>query len=221
LPAPDFTGFTDATLDFLVGLKTNNTRDWFASNRNTYDACVKKPAKAFAELMAGELESLAGIAHKLKVFRINRDVRFSKDKTPYNSHIHISWLPVDAADGPPAFMFGLSPDYCTVGCGVFEFSRTSLETYRKAIATSRGDDLGHMLKALKADGFRLQEPALKRVPPGFPADHPWVELALHKGIAVWFDFEGPCDATRPDIMVRCLTRFTELLPLWRFLRELA
>jgi len=221
MAAPEFTGFTGTTLGFLSGLKADNTRGWFDDNRKTYEVAVKKPARAFSELVAGELESLTGAAHKPKLFRINRDIRFSKDKSPYNPHVHISWLPRDAGDSPPAFMFGMSPDYCTVGCGVFEFSKDALEAYRRAIAGARGDDLGHLLQAFEADGFRRQEPALKRVPPGFPADHPWAELSLHKGIAVWFDFQGPDDATRPDILTRCLERFERLLPLSRFLRALA
>lgn len=221
MTVPEFTGFTADTLDFLSGLKANNSKDWFDEHRKTYEASVKKPAKAFAELIAGELERLTGTAQKPKIFRINRDIRFSKDKSPYNPHIHISWIAADSGESPPAFMFGLSPDYCTAGCGVFEFAKPVLETYRKAIAGSRGDDLGTILNGLNGDGFRLSEPVLKRVPPAFPADHPRVELLLHKGIAAWFDFEGPQDAARPDIMVRSLERFERLLPLWRFLRDLA
>jgi uncharacterized protein (TIGR02453 family) len=220
MPAPDFTGFTDTTLDFLSGLKANNRKDWFDEHRKTYETSVRKPARAFAELMAGELESLTGEPQKPKLFRINRDIRFSKDKTPYNPHVHISWLPAGPPGSPPAFMFGLSPDYCTVGCGVFEFSKPALESYRKAVAGPRGDDLGIMIEGLKKEEFRLSEPALKRVPPGFPADHPWAELSLHKGIAVWFDFDAPNSATQPDIMARCLERYERLLPLRRFLAGL-
>ena len=221
MPAPDFTGFTAATLDFLSGLRTNNNRDWFDANRKVYEASVKKPAKAFSELMAGELESLTGTAQKPKIFRINRDIRFSKDKTPYNAHIHMSWFPTTGGDSPPAFMFGLSPEYCTIGCGVFEFSRPALESYRNAIAGSRGDDLGAILDDLKAAGFRISEPVLKRIPPGFPSDHPHVELSLHKGIAAWLDFSEPREATRPEILAQCLKGYEILMPLWRFLRELA
>jgi uncharacterized protein (TIGR02453 family) len=220
MPAPDFTGFTGRTIAFLSDLEANNNREWFNANRPLYEAAVKKPANAFAELMAGEIESLTGLAQKPKIFRINRDIRFSRDKTPYNAHIHIAWTPLDAGASPPAFMFGLSTEYCTVGCGVFEFAAPALETYRRRIAGPEGDDLGRMVAALKDKGFRLQEPALKRIPAGFPPDHPYVELSLHKGIAVWRDFEGPQAAAGPDIMARSLSCFEELLPLWRFLRDL-
>lgn len=221
MAATDFTGFTDETLAFLRDLKADNTKEWFAANKASYEAAVKKPAQAFAQVMAGELERLTGVAQKPKIFRINRDLRFSKDKTPYNTHIHISWTPIGGTADSPAFMFGLSTEYCTLGCGVFEFSKPGLAAYRSAIAGADGDDLAGMIDAMVAQGCRVQEPALKRVPAGFPDDHPHVNLSLHKGIAVWRDLENPQAATSPDIMTRCLDHFTMLLPLWRFVAILS
>jgi uncharacterized protein (TIGR02453 family) len=216
--ASTFTGFAGDTIGFLKDLKANNTRDWFQANKKTYEAAVKKPAPAFAEVMAGEIEGLTGTPHKPKLFRINRDIRFSKDKTPYNTHIHISWMAVDGDAGTPAWMFGLSPEYCTIGCGVFEFPREALEIYRRRIASNEGDELGRLIDQLKKTGYRINEPALKRVPAGFPDDHPYVELSLHKGIVMWRDMEGPEAATKSDIIGRCLQYFGELMPVWTFLR---
>ncbi|MFZ2101712.1 MAG: DUF2461 family protein, partial [Oricola sp.] len=85
MAATDFTGFNDETITFLADLKANNARDWFADNKPLYERALKKPAGAFAGLMADELEKLTGAPHKPKIFRINRDVRFSRDKSPYNS----------------------------------------------------------------------------------------------------------------------------------------
>lgn len=217
MPTQEFTGFTDATLDFLSGLKANNNREWFTEHKKSYEAAVKKPTKAFSDLVAAELEQLTGKPHKPKIFRINRDIRFSKDKTPYNTHIHISWMPVGGGAGAPAFMFGLSTEYCTVGCGTFEFPKPMLERYRETIAGARGEELGQTIDSLVADGYRLNEPALKRIPAGFPADHPRAALSLHKGLALWRDFEGPQSATEPDLMRNCLGHFENLLPFWRFL----
>ena len=217
MPSTGYSGFSDETLAFLTGLKANNNRDWFDANRKTYEAAVKAPAKAFSEVMAGEVERLTGTAQQPKIFRINRDVRFSKDKTPYNTHIHISWMPVGGGAGAPSFMFGLSTEYCTVGCGTFEFPKPMLERYRETIAGARGEELGKTIDGLVADGYRLNEPALKRIPAGFPADHPRAALSLHKGLALWRDFEGPQSATEPDLLRNCLGQFEKLLPFWRFL----
>lgn len=218
MPAQEFTGFTDATLDFLSGLKANNNREWFAEHKKNYEAAVKKPAKAFSDLVAAELEQLTGTPHKPKIFRINRDIRFSNDKTPYNAHIHISWA---GAGGIPAFMFGVSTEYCTIGCGAFEFPGPVLETWRKTISGPEGARIGGMLDGLADSGFRLSEPALKRVPPGVPPDAPRADLARHKGLAVWHDLEGPAAATRPDIMARVMGHFERLLPVRNLLAGLS
>ena len=121
-----FPGYTPAALKFLKSLKTHNNRDWFQENKKTYEAEIKDPTKIFAAEMADALEKLTGDAQKSKVFRINRDIRFSKDKTPYNTHVHISWMPQTPAGVAPAFMFGLGTDYLTLGCGVFEFDKDAL-----------------------------------------------------------------------------------------------
>ena len=120
-----FPGFTQDSLKFLANLKANNTREWFADNKKTYETEIRQPAREFAAEMADSLEQLVGESLKTKIFRINRDIRFSKDKTPYNSHVHISWIP-DRGASSPAWMFGLSPDYLTLGCGVFEFDKAAV-----------------------------------------------------------------------------------------------
>lgn len=216
----DFTGFTDATLDFLSGLKANNTREWFADNKPVYERAVKKPAQAFSQLMAGELEKLTGAPQKPKIFRINRDVRFSKDKSPYNAHIHMSWMPESGGEGAPAFMFGLSAQYCTVGCGMFEFTGAALDRWRATLAGPYGSDVAKLADRLAKDGCRLDDPALKRPPAGFAPDHPLAGLSRHKGFTAWCDLEAPHEATRADIARQCLTRFERLLPLWQFLAGL-
>lgn len=216
----DFTGFTDDTLDFLSGLKANNTREWFADNRPVHERSVKKPAQAFSQLMAAELEKLTGAPQNPKIFRINRDVRFSNDKSPYNTHIHMSWTPGSGGEGAPAFMFGLSTDYCTTGCGVFEFPGPMLDRWRATLAGPGGDEVAGLVEKLAKAGCRIDGPALKRPPAGFAADHPLAELSRHKGFAAWCDFETPRAATEPDIARHSLARFERLLPLWRFLSGL-
>ncbi|WP_425416970.1 DUF2461 domain-containing protein [Oricola indica] len=214
----EFTGFTDATLDFLSGLKANNNREWFTDHKKSYEAAVKKPTKAFSDLVAAELEQLTGKPHKPKIFRINRDIRFSKDKTPYNTHIHLSW----ATPGEiPAFMFGVSTEYCTIGCGAFEFPGPALDKWRKTVSGPQGETIGALLDGLVESGFRLSEPALKRVPAGVTPDAPQADLARHKGLAVWHDLEGPAAVTRPDIMARVMEDFERLLPVRNLLAGLS
>ena len=85
-----FLGFPD-TQAFLRDLRANNDRDWFNAHKATYERVYKAPAEAFVAELRPRLEALAGVTLGGKVFRIHRDVRFSKDKSPYNTHLHIGF----------------------------------------------------------------------------------------------------------------------------------
>ena len=207
--------FDQSTLDFLTSLKANNSRGWFQEHTADYEAGVKMPSKVFAAEFSAKLEKLVGQPQKSKVFRINRDLRFSKDKTPYNTHIHISWT--SGSGVQPAFMFGLAPEYCTIGCGAFEFPKKSVDRYRRKLQQDFGDKLAAEIAALQKSGHRLSDPVLKRVPAGFDADHPNADLSRHKGLAVWYDFPQPDAVLSDDFADTCLTHFKKLKSFWGLL----
>ena len=109
-----------ATTAFLGALRENNDRAWFTAHKGDYVAHLKCPAEQFASALAGELAEQSGTPHEYRIFRIHRDVRFAKDKTPYNAHLHISLSPDGGCrEGGPAWMFGLDPDGLTLGAGIF------------------------------------------------------------------------------------------------------
>lgn len=203
---PAFTGFSPDAITFLRGLKANNDRTWFAAHKATYEAALKRPAEAFAAELSARLETMLDRAFKAKIFRINRDIRFSKDKTPYNAHLHIGFSPVSDPEGP-AYLFGLEPDRMVVGAGLFEQSGARLDGLRRAI-----DLDGDRLAALTA-GWRLHEPALKRVPAPYAADHPHAELLKHKGITLWRDMPAGDAAVGPALAGIVGQAFAELAPL--------
>ncbi len=216
-----FPGYTPAALDFLKALKANNTRDWFQENKKVYEAEIKNPTKMFADEMAGQISKLTGDPQKPKIFRINRDIRFSKDKTPYNTHVHISWIPREAGGVvAPAMMFGLGTDYLTLGCGVFEFDKEALNRFREHVASDSGAQLEKLLAKLTKSGARLNEPALKKVPNVYPKDHPRGDLLRHKGIATWIDLDGPGEAVGGDLVKRCVAEFKKLKPVYATLKAI-
>lgn len=215
-----FSGFTKDTLTFLSDLAANNDRDWFAANKAAYESAVKRPAGLFCDVMRENLEALTNEPLKAKVFRIHRDVRFSKDKTPYNAHLHISFAPAHGAAAPPAWMWGLSPDYFSIGCGVFALDKDTLERFREQAAGPDGAALAGLLRSLVEGGVRIDEPELKRVPAGFPKDHPRADLLRRKGLTAWIDFDGPAQALGPDMVAGCRDGFKRLKPLFDRLRAL-
>jgi uncharacterized protein (TIGR02453 family) len=164
---------------FLAELAQNNSRDWFAENKIRYDTQLKRPAELLVAQVARWLEDREGQIRG-KLFRPQRDVRFSEDKTPYHVHLHMMW---SRADGR-VWMFGVSPSYVTAGTGVMSFDAQRLEAYRTAVAEAPGEDLAQMLEAI---GGRMDPPELKRVPSPWAGDHQRGELLRRKGLLVWDD----------------------------------
>lgn len=204
--------FSIEAVAFLGDLKANSNRDWFARNKPVYEEAIKGAAEAYCAVMCGELETLTGISHRSKIFRIYRDVRFSKDKSPYNAHLHISFFPESPKDAPGWF-FGLEPDRLVLGAGVFGFEKATLEKYRDRVAGPDGEELATLLAKLQSVAITLDEPALKRVPPGYAADHPRADLLRRKGLAAWRDFGDTKIATSPNLIDDCLFAYSEFKPL--------
>ena len=172
-------GFPTDSAAFLADLSANNERGWFHANKSRYEMSIKIPAKIFAGEMADALTDLTGHSFESKIFRINRDLRFSKDKTPYNTHVRMSWTPQIDHSAPPPFMMSLEPTELTIGVGVFALKGKALDHWRERAA---GDDGAALEKKLK--GLRINDPDLKRVPPLYHADHPRAHMLKRKGMNV-------------------------------------
>lgn len=210
--ASDFGGFPKDTIRFLAELKTNNNREWFAENRQRYETSLKQPAERFAAALCDELAELTAVAQKSRIFRIHRDIRFSKDKTPYNPHLHIGFMP---HEGSPAtgWYFGLYPQRATIGAGMFTFGKKQLPRFRERLDGEDGDELRRICDALVNNGHRLSEPELKRVPPPFSQEHPDAAHLRRKSLAAWRDFDDPAWLAGPMAVAKCMESFKMLKPL--------
>jgi len=212
-----FSGFPKEAVKFLSDLKANNSRDWFTANKATYESAIKGPAAEFCEAMSGKLEKSTGAPCKSKVFRIHRDLRFSKDKTPYNAHLHISFTPETGLASPPCWFFGLEPERIVVGAGTFGFDKQALEAYRERIDGPDGKKLVKLFEKLAGQGARTGEPDLKRVPSGYAQNHPHADLLRRKGLSAWLDMEDTKTASSPDFVATCQAKFKTLRPLYDWL----
>ena len=210
------------TVRFLAELRDNNNRDWFARHRDRYEQVLKHPSETFAATMAEELSAWRGVTHDYRIFRIHRDVRFSKDKTPFNTHLHISFSAGGGCkDGAPAWMFGLDPDGVTLGVGIFAFSHAQLDRWRTLCAGPAGARLASTLAALAQDGIRLSDPELKRVPAPYPADHPRGADLRRKGLTAWIDSPDPSLAFGIEGPANCVRRLAKLHDLFGILVDLS
>jgi len=181
---PDgFVQMVDRAVGFFTELAAHNTKDWFNPRKAGYIADIRKPAELMADLMAADLSRLTGTAHQAKVMRIYRDVRFSRDKFPYNPHLHMTWKPGQPG---PAFLFGVAPDYAVFGLGTFEMDAPRLAAFR-VLLDRHGDDLEGALTTARAIGAGFADwdtPPLKRVPKPYAADHPHADLLRRKSITL-------------------------------------
>ena len=202
--------FTANALTFLNDLSRNNTRDWFADNKATYDAEIKQPAKAFGAVIAAGLEQQTGERFTAKLFRINRDLRFSKDKTPYHTHLHMLWTLDTPGRQSPGFFFGISPDNVSLGGGVMGFDKPVLTDWRQAVDGAFADRLKARMDHAAAHGFHPRDPELKRVPAPYDKDHPHGDLLRRKGLVLWRALD-PSEYGTPLNALK--TGFTQLSPV--------
>ncbi len=166
---------------FYARLAINNTRDWWQENRATYDARLKPGALALLDDLTAPLSELVDAPIKPKLFRPHRDVRFSKDKTPYNTHLHMMWQIQSDSPQNPVFFFGIGTDYVSAGAGLMGFEKPMLTNWREMLDLDTKRMLG-VFDGLEENGFAFREPALKRVPPPYDKDHPAARFLRMKGI---------------------------------------
>lgn len=176
---------------FLGALRENNSRDWFKTRKSEYVARLREPAKALLAETAPMLEKLVGRPMETKLFRIERDVRFSKDKTPYNAHLHMLWREADREAGPGWFL-GIGLDYLRAGWGWMAWTPAQAAAWRSAVDGPDGAAIG---AAIRASGMETPAPELKRVPAPFAADHPLSAHLRRKSLALWSDLADVMPAT--------------------------
>lgn len=176
-----FTQMIDDSNAFFAELKQNNSKEWFTPRKDHYTANIKKPAEFFSDLMAEEISRITAQPHKPKLFRIYRDVRFSKDKTPLNAHLHMMWKPVGDNPFAPVFFFGSEPGDMTVGFGLMGMKGEVLARFR-AFVDHWGDDLSTAIAETGMTFSNWGDAPLKRVPKPYEQDHPHADLLKRKSL---------------------------------------
>ncbi len=190
--AATFRGFADSSGRFFEELTLHNDRGWFEEHREEYQQGWFLPMQALFAEVRGRLSRVypGGAIAPPKVFRIHRDVRFSKDKTPYKTHIG-GLLTLSAAAGgrsqvevPAALYFHVSHTELFAAAGLYGMDPATLATHRKALLDPRrGKELERILAPLRRKGFAIEaRESLKRPPPGVDPEHPRVELLRMKGL---------------------------------------
>lgn len=190
----EFTGFGRGARRFFADLSAHNERAWFAANRERYEAEVLEPAVALVQALGPRLAKLYPGIHFSparngtgSIMRIYRDVRFSADKRPYKENLGVVfWLGNGRKVESPCLYLDVEAGSSFFYAGQHRFPDPVLARYREDVAAERtGRALVAALQGLEKKGMRvLEEPAFKKVPRSFPADHPRADLLRHDGIGV-------------------------------------
>lgn len=204
----DLSGFFADSRTFLSALSANNDRGWFNANKAEYDSTLKRPAEKLLADIAIWFAQEMNLRPRTKLFRPHRDVRFTEDKTPFHTHLHMMWFLPDGR----SWMLGISPDYATTGAGVMRFEREQEIRWREAVASDAGAELEAILDA---HGWRVDEPGMQRMPAPYPSDHPRGSLLRQRGLIAWVD--GLEDALSRDPEQTLKDRFAGFQPLMDWL----
>ncbi|WP_411373991.1 DUF2461 domain-containing protein [Arthrobacter sp. MPF02] len=198
-----FQGIPAGAFDFYAELQDNNSRDWWLEHKESYQALVHDP---LASLLA-ELEPRFGPG---RLFRPNRDIRFSNDKSPYKT-AQGAFASVQEGVG---YYLQISADGLLVGGGCHSHSPAQLVRYRNSVdASGTGDALRQIVDAVSAAGFLVEGEKLKTVPRGYARDHPRAELLKYKSLAASLSLGRPDWLDSP-------AAGQEISGLWEALRPL-
>ena len=166
--------FNPAFLKFFKELSKNNSTEWFNDNRKTYEAEVKKPFSGFVEemiLRIRKYEPEIQIKPSDAIMRINKDIRFSKDKTPYNTHVSANISAYGKKDKSyPGFYFQLSSEGVMIYGGAYMVENTTLQQIRNHIAGNlKNFSAAYNDKSFKEKFGSIQGEQNKRIPAEFQA----------------------------------------------------
>lgn len=180
-----FAGFGPEAVTFYRGLEEDNSRTWFDDHRDVYERDVREPM----ERLLGEVADEFGFDGK--VFRPNRDVRFSRDKSPYK--LHCGAVIGDGEPGSPVYYAQVSGSGLRTASGYYRMSRDQVARFYAAIDDERtGPELAALVADARAAGMEVGGSELKTSPRGYANDHPRVELLRHKGLTLsrsWKPFQ--------------------------------
>lgn len=221
-----FEGFSKETIQFLKGIKKNNTKEWFNDHRKEYQTYVMEPAKAFVEAMGEELKKITPNINAIpsvnkSIRRINRDTRFSKDKRPYKDHLDFQfWEGGDKPDEGSGFWLRIEVDQVCTAAGICGFEKERLNRFRNAVAEDKsGNAFEKAVQKAQKQGFDLTGLHYKSVPKGFDKEHPRGKWLKYNALRAGKPHSLPDEFFTPKFVRYCLKEYKQLLPMHVWLME--
>jgi uncharacterized protein (TIGR02453 family) len=215
-----FAGMPDEGLAFLEDLEERNTKEFFDAHKRLFQERVQAPFAALLDAAAERLRRSAPELGQPKAFRIYRDLRFSKDKTPYKTSMSGHVAHRAPADGvvEVGYFVNLGPEGLYAAGGLYHPGRPELERVRAAVAGSDGGaELASILRRAAGRGMEQWLDPLQRMPKPYPADHPLADLLRARSFTLHRHHErGPFMLTG-ELLDRLVEDWRALVPLNRWL----
>ncbi len=219
---PPFEGFPKEGLTFLKQLKKNNNREWFAEHKSEYEDYVKFPMQLFIAAMKEPLEEFApeiDVNPKKGMFRIYRDVRFSKNKDPYKTHVAALFHPKGHWEERAGYYVHIEPGNIYVGGGIYMPDAAQLKNIRAAIAGRSKEFLAIVEnKTFKKQFGGVQGEKLQRAPLGYPIEHPMIEWLKHKQFYTGVEW-NETECLTPKFVDKVAKLYKELHPFIKFMND--
>jgi uncharacterized protein (TIGR02453 family) len=220
-----FTGFPKQTFAFLSGIAAHNEKIWFDANRDLYEAGYVAPARAFVEALGPLLREVSpGVQFSSKVNgslqRVNRDIRFSKDKRPYKEHLNLWFWHNDKSWDTPGFWFGLGPKEVQLSVGMYGLGKERLDSFRQSIVHPRSGKalLAAVADVRKAGDYEIGGKTRKLMPRGFTADADRADYLLYDGLYASATLPAAA-AARPDFANLAASHFKKMWPVGKWLLD--
>jgi uncharacterized protein (TIGR02453 family) len=213
----------ESILSFLRSLATHNNREWFNENKKEYQQAMEQFREFMDSVLTGLVQfdpSLGHLVAKDSIFRIYKDVRFSKDKTPYKTHFG-SWITKGGRKSTDAgYYFHLEPDNTFLAAGVYMPAKEQLNAIRQEIVFHPDAYLKVMHDPVLNSNFERggKEDMLKKGPAGFPKDFEWVEEIKYKHYIFAKNFSDK-EVLKKGFETRVVKDFEFLYPLVSYLNH--
>ena len=200
-----FAGFPTEAIDFFQDLAVHNNREWFQAHKDVYERTCREPMEDLVAELGPEFVAS-------KISRVNRDVRFSNDKSPYRTYI---------AAGVGGNYISLSTEGLYVGAGIYKPEPAALQRFRAAIASDRsGRELHTVVTSLRRKGYHVDtHETLATTPRGYSADHPRIDLLRMKDIFAGRTFAPELWLSTRNALQRIRRVMTDVKPLSDWLRH--
>lgn len=216
--------FPQSTIKFLIALSRNNNREWFEKNRHRFDFELLQPSVQFVIDLGEKLSTISPNINAIpkidkSIFRIHRDVRFSKDKAPYKTNLGLYfWEGKGKKMECSGYYFHIDPKLFFLGAGMYMFSKDQLKKYREVVSDPvKGKQLVDIIsKLLTKKNIMLGGKTYKKTPRGFDPEYKYNELLLHSGIYVYYESKNFDELTKKDPAIFSFKLFNELSPLHKW-----